>query len=85
MASKLRQKSTLTFGSTSETITKSGYTDLIIDASKVKPGVYRLVIESYDAASLVQSTLRTDTIEVTIKEIIPSFLSDPQSVTLTPG
>ena len=53
MAIKLRQKSTLTFVTPSKTITRDGYTDLIIDASRVKPGVYNLVIESYDAASSV--------------------------------
>ena len=41
---------------------------MLIDAQGVEPGVYSLTIESFDSASSVQSALKTDTIEVTVKQ-----------------
>ena len=43
-------------------------TQVIIDASNVKPGTYTLTIESFDNNGKVRSTLMTDTIIITVAE-----------------
>ena len=50
---------------------KTGVTEVTIDSSGVAPGVYTLYIESFDANSNVQSTLKTDIIEVTVLKGLP--------------
>ena len=43
-------------------------TQVIVDASNVKPGTYTLTIESFDNNGKVRSTLVTDSIEITVSE-----------------
>ena len=43
-------------------------TNVIVDASNVKPGTYTLTIESFDNNGKVRSTLETDSIEITVSE-----------------
>ena len=62
-----------------------GETKILINSLEAEPGVYNLVLESFDAASSVKSTLKTDTIELTIKPNPPLFESDPLPVTLVVG
>ena len=80
----LRQKSDhhLSFISFTE---KTGVTDVIIYSSGEAPGVYTIHIESFDANSNVQSTLKTDIIEITVEVLLPQFASELSDEEITAG
>ena len=76
---------------------KATSTDVNINTSGVSPGVYTLELESYDTAGGVFSTLKTDTIIITVTGIFstavekcfsfnqPFFTSALEDVFLTVG
>ena len=47
-------------------------TDVIINSNGVSPGVYNLVLQSYDTDGVVFSTLKTDTIIITVTDPCPT-------------
>ena len=60
------------------TLTEIGSsTDVEIDSNGVDPGVYTVQIESFDNNSNIKSTLKTDTIEITVAAGPPLFESEP--------
>ena len=91
---KLRQATpSLSFVSFIEAAATSS---VIFDTMGVASGEYTLVIESYNALSTAQSTLMTDTIQITVNELIviveevipvvpPSFVRDLDMQTVTAG
>ena len=61
-----------------------------IDAIGVAPGEYTLKFESFDANNDVQSTLKTDTIQVVVTEVVPDqtlaiFTEDIELVSILSG
>ena len=47
-------------------------TDVIFNTNGVSPGVYTLVLQSYDTAGVVFSTLKTDIITLTVTDPCPT-------------
>ena len=63
-------------------------TEVTIDSSGVAPGVYTIYIASFDANSNVQSTLKTDMIEVIVGGeviLLPQFVSELSDEEITVG
>ena len=59
--------------------------EILIDATAQAAGEYKLVLESYDAASPVGSALQTDEIVVVIVGFVaPSLSAEPEVVVLSP-
>ena len=46
---------------------QTGQTNVLIDSAGVAVGDYELQLESYDASGSIRSTLKTDTIQISIK------------------
>ena len=59
----MRQASTLSFVSLTQ---NTDTTEVSIDARGIDLGVYSLILESFNTLSIAQSTLKTDTIEITV-------------------
>ena len=48
--------------------------EILIDASSAQPGDYTIILESYDYAGGVYSTLKTDTISLIVTSALPEIL-----------
>lgn len=64
---------------------QSSSVDITIDAIGVPVGAYELVLESFDANSKVQSTLKKDVIKVNVIGPAPSISQDQLSKVVTVG
>ena len=79
----MRQITKLDFVSFIENVASS---TVVIDSTGVAAGGYTLTFESYNALSTAQSALMTDTISITINELVPpSFLSELETQIVTAG
>ena len=63
-------------------------TEVYFDITDVQIGVYYLVLESYDTASSVKSTLKTDIVTITVTApapILTYFTEEIQAVAIIVG
>jgi len=58
-------------------------TEVIFDTTDVQIGVYYLVLESYDTSSNVKSTLKTDTVTITVTDTSSNVKSTLKTDTVT--
>ena len=82
---KLRQSSGSELDWVSISALGTGASEIKIDATDLEGGEYKITIESYDASSSVDSTLKTDEITVTVIPFFaPSLSNEPEFVELSP-
>ena len=60
-------------------------TGVVIDTNGVLPGEYNIVLESFNTLSIAKSTLKTETIKLTVLEALPIFSEDLPVQALTIG